>query len=193
MYSSTTNTHYLSTGFLTLAWLLPMVVLQSTWLTRRECLLIYKVQVASLTQLGQSPINNPSPGIGSLIVSASACAALRLHPIQLLLPDCVCFSYYPRSIVFASATTPRLCLLQLLLPDCVCFSYYPRSIVFASATTPQLCLLQVLLPNCVCFDCCSQLCPRQLLLPVFVSFSLCCLLAIQEGPSPCPKFSVQRL
>ena len=163
MYSSTTNTHYLSTGFLTLAWLLPMVVLQSTWLSRRECLLIYKVQVASLTQLGQSPISSPLQGIGSLTVSASACAAPRLHPIQLLLPDCVCFSYYPRSIVFAPATTPRLCLLQ------------------------------VLLPNCVCFDNCSQLCPRQLLLPVFVRFSLCCLLAIQEGPSPCPMCSVERL
>ena len=102
-----------------------MVVLQSTWLTRREYLLIYKVQVASLTQLGQSPISSPSPGIGSLIVSASACAAPRLHPIQLLLPDCVWV-------------------------DCVCFSYY-SPIVFASGAASVL----TAAPNCVHVNCCS--------------------------------------
>ena len=41
-------------------------------------------------------------------------AAPRLRPLQLLLPNCVCFNYSP--IVSASAAAPRLCPLQLLLP-----------------------------------------------------------------------------
>ena len=54
----------------------------------------------------------------SLILSASA-AACRLRPLQLLLPDCVCFNCSP---IASASTAPRLYPIRLLLPDCVCFS-----------------------------------------------------------------------
>ena len=52
----------------------------------------------------------------SPIASASASARhLQLHPLQLLLPDCVHFSCCS-PIAFASTAAPRLRPLQLLLP-----------------------------------------------------------------------------
>ena len=64
----------------------------------------------------------------------------QLCSLQLLLPDCICFSCCS-PIVSASAAASRLYLLQLLLPDCVCFSCC-SPIVSASAAASQLHLLQ---------------------------------------------------
>ena len=96
----------------------------------------------------------------SPIASASA-SAPRLHPLQLLFPDCVRFSCCsliasasaaaPRfsfcsSIASTSASAPRLRPLQLLLPDCstagapycVRFSFC-SPIASLSAAAPRLC------------------------------------------------------
>ena len=85
----------------------------------------------------------------------------RLLPLQLLLPDCVCFSCCSRiaSIRFnccspvASRLQLRLCPLQLLFPDCVRFSCC-SPIASASAAVPRLRPLQLrLLSDCVRFNC----------------------------------------
>jgi len=66
--------------------------------------------------------------------------APRLHPLQLLLPECIRFKLMvPDSICFSgcspimptSATAPRLHLLQAALPDC-----------FPSALLPPIAFLQ---------------------------------------------------
>ena len=81
--------------------------------------------------------------------------APQLHPLHLLLPNCVPFSYHsliaspsaatPNCIPFSCcspiaspwAAAPRLHPLELLLPDCVRFTCcFP--IVSASAASPQL-------------------------------------------------------
>ena len=82
-------------------------------------------------------------------------AAPRLHPLQLLLAACVCFSCCSL-LASASAAARRLCPLQLLL-SIVCVS-----------TAPRLRPLQLLLPDCVLFNCSSPIAsastaaPRQL-------------------------------
>ena len=93
----------------------------------------------------------------SPIVSASA-AAPRLHPLQLLLPDCVRFCccsplasirfncYSP--IASASAAARHLRPLQLLFPDCVRFSCSRNA--SASTAAPGLHPLRLLHPDCVC-------------------------------------------
>ena len=106
--------------------------------------------------------------------SASA-AAPRLRLLQLLLPDCVCFSCcwpiasthfnWCSQFVSASSAARHLCLLQLLLPDCVHFMINCSTIASASAVAPRLRLpqLQLLLrlhlqlPDCVRFDFCSPI------------------------------------
>ena len=75
---------------------------------------------------------------------SSLCRVLLpdLHPLQLLLPDCV------RCSPLASASS-----LQLL-PDCIRFGCC-SAIAIASTAAPRLCPLQLLLPDHVRFDCCS--------------------------------------
>ena len=84
----------------------------------------------------RSPIASASSAATRLHQSAST-ATPRLHPLQLLLPDCVRFSCCS-PIASASAGAPRL----------------HRS---ASTAAPHLRPLQLLLPDCVHFSCCSPI------------------------------------
>jgi len=98
----------------------------------------------------------------SLTASASG-PVPQLHPLQLLLPSCICFiCCFP--IASASAAAPQLLVLaaalrmhplQLLFPDCIHFSCCSL-MVPNSAAAPWLC--QLLFPNCMCL--------LQLLLPI---------------------------
>ena len=99
--------------------------------------------------------------VSNLAPDNSLCraAAPRLRPLQLLLPDCVRFSFCSSlTIASTSAAAPRLRPLQLLLPNCICFNCCSQ-IASASAAARHLQLrpLQLLLPNCICFNCCSQI------------------------------------
>ena len=94
------------------------------------------------------PIASASAAARRLHRSAST-GAPRLHPLQLLLATCVCFSCYSP---IASVT----------LPDCVRFGCC-SSIASASVVAPRLRPLQLLLrlhlqlPDCVRFHCCSPI------------------------------------
>ena len=131
--------------------------------------------------------------VSNLVPDSSLCraAAPRLHRsastaapclglLQLLLPECICFSCWSpfRS---ASAAAPQVRPLQLLLPDWVCFSCC-SPIESASAAAPRLSLLQLLLPGCVCFSCCSG--PRL----SCVRFNCCSPIASACSPSCSGRF-----
>ena len=95
----------------------------------------------------QSSVLLPNCRIDCCFPFASASAAgPRLRPLQLLLPDCICFTCWRQ--------------LQLLLPagpirDCVPLNCSP--IASTSAAAPRLCSLQLLLPDCIRFNCCSPI------------------------------------
>ena len=98
---------------------------------------------------------------------SSLCRAAtpRLHPLQLLLPDCIdplqllipiCVHFSCCSpIASASAAAHHFCPLQLLLSNCIRFNCSP--IASASAAAPRLRPLQLPLPDCIHFDCCSPI------------------------------------
>ena len=89
----------------------------------------YTSSFARFAHSATSPsLSNPAP-------DSSLCraAAPRLHPLQLLLLDCICFS------CCSPLHTARLCTLRLLLliPNCVCFNCC-SPIVSASTAAPRL-------------------------------------------------------
>ena len=99
-----------------------------------------------------APLHQPCT-IASL-ASTGTCnhpvCAPRLHPLQLLLPECICFKLLVpvcvhfsgcSPVVQTSAAAPRLHPLQAALPDCIRFKLL-SPIAFASA----------LLPNCTHFS-----------------------------------------
>ena len=96
-------------------------------------------------------MSNPVLDSCCLHRSAST-AAPQLCPLQLLLPDCVCFNCC--SLIASVSTALRLRPLQLLLHDCARFNCC-SPITSASAAAPRKCPVQLLLPDCVRFDCFS--------------------------------------
>ena len=87
-------------------------------------------------------------------IACATAATPRLHPLQLLLPNCidtlqlllpVCVRISCCSLIAsASAAAHRLHPLQLLL-----------ALIATVSTAPRLCPLRLLLPDCVRFSCCS--------------------------------------
>ena len=90
---------------------------QSGTETKTGAIIIYFTSsfARSATSPSYAYVSNPAP-------DSSLCRAAgpRLHPLQLLFPDCVRFGCWS-PIASASTAGPRLRLLQLQLPDCICF------------------------------------------------------------------------
>ena len=103
----------------------------------------------------QAPNNLSVHSCCSPIACATA-ATPRLHPLQLLLPNCidtlqlllpVCIRFSCCSLIASpSAAAHRLRPFQLLL-----------ALITSVSTAPRLCPLRLLLPDCVRFSCCSPI------------------------------------
>ena len=100
-----------------------------------------------------APLHQPCT-IASL-ASTGTCnypiCAPRLHPLQLLLPECICFKLLISDCVRFSGCSPIVPMCQLLLADCIRFKLL-SPIAFASA----------LLPDCTHFS-------KQLLYEIYAS------------------------
>ena len=96
------------------------------------------VITSSFTRFARSATSPSFTYVSNLVLDSSLCraAAPQLRPLQLLLPDCICFSCCS-PIASASTAAPRLRPLQLLLSICVRFGCCS--------------------PDCVRFDCCSPI------------------------------------
>ena len=79
-------------------------------------------------------LSSPVPGssltsVATISIVCASAAAPRLHPLQLLLPDCINYS----QILSTSASAPRPRPIWRLLPDCVRFHCCS---LIASASSP---------------------------------------------------------